>query len=125
MYRYKSFDLFSQLILIAAAVTGYFFDESGAVASVSIIVFAALQVISLVINTSYGKLNWKSPLRKLHLAITLLILMIMLYGLFKPAEDKYDFSGLGIIAQAMIPAAIASVFYTVITYIEWARLKKR
>lgn len=125
MYRYKSFDLFSQLVLILAALAGYFLDNSGAVASLSIIALAVLQIISLVVNATYGKINWKSPLRKIHLAATLLILTVMLYGLFKPAEDKYDFSGLGIIAQAMIPAALTAVFYTVIIYIEWKRIKKK
>ena len=125
MHNYKNFDFFSQVVLVLAALGGYF-DKGGGVTSVSIIAFAVLQIISLIVHLVYGKQSWKeSSLRKIHLIGTGVVILIMIYGLAKPAEDKYDMSGLGIIIYALIPAALVALFYTFITFLEWKKLKNR
>jgi len=125
MRNYKSFDFFSLVVLILAASGGYF-DKGGGVTSVSIIAFAILQIISLLVHFVYGKQHWKeSLLRKIHLIGAGVVLLIMIYGLAKPVKDKYDMSGLGIIIYALIPAALMALFYTVITFLEWKKLKNR
>lgn len=123
MFRYKTFDLFCQLAAILAIITGFIADESGALSSIGLLVLAGLQLISLLVNGLYGPAGWKSPLRRWHLAATGVVLVIMIYGMLKPAEDKYDMSGLGIIIQSLIPAALVALFYTIITGLEWKKMR--
>jgi len=126
MRSYKLFDLWSQVMLALVIITGYLADRSGAVAGVSIIAYAVLQLISLAVHLFNGTRPWKEQrLRKIHLAGVGIILLIMLYGLVKPPADKYDMSGLGIIIYALIPGAAAAFFYTVITFLEWKKIKNR
>jgi apolipoprotein N-acyltransferase len=125
MKNYKTFDFYSQTILIVSALLGGF-DKGGGVTSVSIIAFAVLQIVSLLVHFSVGKQPWKeSLLRKIHLVATSVVMLIMIYGMAKPSQDKYDMSGLGIIFYALIPAALVALFYTVITFLEWKKLKNR
>jgi apolipoprotein N-acyltransferase len=125
MRSYKTFDFFSQVVLILSALLGGF-DKGGGVTSVSIIAFAVLQIVSLLVHLGAGKQPWKeSLLRKIHLVGTVVVILIMIYGLSKPTEDKYDMSGLGIIFYALVPAALVALFYTVITFLEWKKLKNR
>ncbi len=123
MYRYKTFDFFGQLAAILAILTGLIADESGALASIGLMVLAGLQLISLLISGLYGPAGWKSPLRRWHLIGTGLVLAIMIYGMVKPAEDKYDMSGLGIMIQSLVPAAIMALLYTLITGLEWKKMR--
>lgn len=123
MFRYKTFDLFGQLAAILSILTGLIADESGAMTSIGLMVLAGLQLISLLVNGFYGPAGWKSPLRRWHLAGTALVLAVMIYGMVKPAEDKYDMSGLGIIIQSLIPAAFMALFYTIITGLEWKKMR--
>ena len=123
MRTYKNFDLFSQLLLLLAVVIGYIIQDD-AITSISLIAFAILQITSQVIHLIHGKQPWKeSLLRKIHLIGVAVVLVIMIYGLVKPPEDKYDMSGLGIIIYALIPAGLVSLFYTVITFLEWRKIK--
>ncbi len=124
MYRYKTFDFFGQLAAILAILTGLIADESGALASIGLMVLAGLQLISLLVNGLYGPAGWKSPLRRWHLIGTGLVLAIMIYGMVKPAEDKYDMSGLGIMIQSLVPAAIMALLYTLITGLEWKKMSQ-
>jgi len=125
MKNYKTFDFYSQSILLCSALLGGL-DKGGGVTSISIIAFAVLQIVSLLVHFTVGKQPWKETLlRKIHLAGTGVVILIMIYGLAKPAEDKYDMSGLGIIVYALIPAAFVAFFYTVITFLEWKKLKNR
>ena len=124
MYRYKTFDLFGKLAAILAILMGLIAaDERGAVISIGLLVLAGLQLISLLVNGFFGPAGWKSPLRRWHLIGTGLVLAVMIYGMVKPAEDKYDMSGLGIIIQSLVPAALVALFYTVITGMEWKKMR--
>ncbi len=124
MYRYKTFDLFGQLAAILAILMGLIAaDERGAVISIGLLVLAGLQLISLLVTGFFGPAGWKSPLRRWHLIGTGLVLAVMIYGMVKPAEDKYDMSGLGIIIQSLVPAALVALFYTVITGMEWKKMR--
>ena len=124
MKEYKTFDLFSQLLLIVIVLVSLPFESASAITSISLLGFAGLQIISLIIHgVSWKKESWRSGLRKFHTIGTLTVVAIMIVALLMPAEDKYDMSGLGIIFYALIPAAFVALFYTVITFLEWNKLK--
>jgi hypothetical protein len=125
MRGYKTFDLFSQLVLILIMLISLPFDAAGAVTSISLLSFAGVQIISLIIHgISWKNERWRSPLRKFHTIGTLIVLAIMIAALLMPTEDKYDMSGLGVIIYALIPAAAMALFYTLITYLEWKKIKR-
>ncbi len=122
----KSADLFAQLALAITFGIGYIIPEMEVISGFSLLAYAVLQIISLVVHAVIRKKHWKEiRLRKIHLIGIGTVLLIMLFGLFKPAEDKYDFSGLQIIVYALGPAAAVALFYTVITYLEWRKMKKQ
>jgi len=124
MFRYKTFDLFGQVAAILAILAGLIADNSGALSSIGLLVLAGLQLISLLVNGLYGPAGWKSPLRRWHLVGTGLVLAIMMYGMVKPATDKYDMSGLGIIIQSLVPAALMALLYTILTGLEWQQMRR-
>jgi hypothetical protein len=123
MLRYKTIDFWGQVLAILGALAGYFLDQSGALLSISLITLALLQLVSLLVHATAGFLPWKSKLRKWHTVATILVLLVMVYGMLKPGEDKYDFSGLGIMIRALVPAAIVALFYTLISGMEWKVLR--
>ena len=123
---FKNIDLFGQLAF--AIIFGIFNWSSVAeeIPAIAILAFAGLQITSLIVHAGLRNKPWKEiRLRKIHLIGTGIVILIMLFGLFKPPEDKYDFSGLGIIIYALIPAAAVALFYTVITFLEWKKMKKQ
>lgn len=125
MRSYKTFDFFAQLALVLAILAGFLLDPSGGLAAFSLIGLVLLQLISLFVHSGTGPQDWKSPLRLYHLLGTAVVIGIMIYGLFRTGEDKYDYSGLAIVADALVPAGIMALFYTLITGIEWYRIKRR
>lgn len=126
MRGYKRFDFISQFLLILIIIPACFFDNEGAITSVSIISIGILQIISLLAHAVMGKQGWKeNTLRKIHLIATGVVILIMLYGFFKPAKYNNDLSGLGIIVYALIPGAVVALFYTYLTFVEWKKFKRR
>lgn len=122
MKAYKAFDLFSQLLALAVIGGALLFDNGGAISSISLLTFAGLQIISLLVHTTVPKdTPWRSPWRKYHAIGMLVVLAIIFYGMVKPTEDKYDMSGLGVMVIALIPAAMVALFYTVITFLEYKK----
>ncbi len=122
---YKSLDFFLQIILILVVIGGYLFSESSATSTIGLLAFAGLQIISILVHFGASGKTWKMiQLRKIHLIITGLVILVMLYGLTRPSEDKYDMSGLGIVIYALIPAIATALFYTIITFMEWKKMKK-
>ena len=124
MYQYKTIDFGGQVLCIVCAGCGYWLDDSGGVLSISLLALIIFQLLSLLLHARLGDRRWKSPFRKWHTLATIGVLLVMIYGLFKPAEDKYDFSGLGIIVRALVPAAVVALFYTIICGIEWQTLRR-
>jgi ABC-type transport system involved in cytochrome c biogenesis permease subunit len=126
MKGYKTFDWYSQLLVLIVILVTLPFSATAGIGSVSLLIFAGLQIISLLVHTSVKtQTAWRSPLRKYHLIGVLVVLAIMIYGMVKPTEDKYDNSGLGVIIFALIPAAAVALFYTVITFLEYRKIKKQ
>jgi hypothetical protein len=124
MKAYKTFDLFSQLLTLAVIGGALLFDKDGAISSISLLTFAGLQIISLLVHASVPKgTPWRSPWRKYHTIGMLVVLAIIFYGMVKPTEDKYDMSGLGVMVIALIPAAIVALLYTVITFLEYKKIQ--
>ncbi|MGB3006078.1 MAG: hypothetical protein WBC06_06200, partial [Chitinophagaceae bacterium] len=117
--NFKSTELFLQVFLaLLFSISNYIAVSTFPdwVPGISIIAFALVQIISLIAHTNIKMVTWKETrLRRIHLIGVGIVLLIMFFGLSKPAEDKYDMSGLGIIIYALIPAAGLAVFYIVIT----------
>jgi ABC-type transport system involved in cytochrome c biogenesis permease subunit len=126
MKEYKTFDWYSQLLVLIVILVTLPFSATAGIGSVSLLIFAGLHIISLLVHTGVKKQTaWRSPLRKYHLIGVLVVLAIMIYGMIKPTEDKYDNSGLGVIIFALIPAAAVALFYTVITFLEYRKIKQQ
>jgi len=125
MRSYKFFDLWSQAILVLAIITGYLADTTGAVAGVSIIAYPVLQIISLLVHLFHGPAAWKEKrLRKIHILGTAAVIAVMLFAMGQRPKEKYDLlPGIDIIIYALIPAGILALFYTVITFLEWKKIK--
>lgn len=124
MRHYKVIDFRGQVLCIIGSCCGYCLDASGGLLSISLIALIVFQLVSLAVHGRAGSQPWKSPLRKWHALASIAVLLVILYGLFKPGEDKYDFSGLGIMVKAMVPAAVVALFYTIICGIEWRTLRR-
>jgi hypothetical protein len=126
MKAYKTFDWYSQLVALVVILATLPFSATAGIGSVGLLVFAGLHIISLLVHAVAGtQVSWKSPLRKYHLIGMLAVFAIVIYGAVKPTEDKYDFSGLGVMMFAMFPAAAVALFYTYITYAEFRRMKQQ
>ncbi len=134
MKEYKTIDLFSQFILLALLGVAYFMDDSEKLSPVLIaVLFGAVQVISILVHLGAGFRAWKmkGP-RKFHLIGTALVLAAILLAFLLDAfrhtgdkEDKYSMPGLGLLVYTMIPALLLALFYSLITLMEWIRMKKK
>jgi hypothetical protein len=106
MSGYKTFDLFSQLVLILIVLVSLPFASNDAVLFAALLSFAGVQIISLIIHgVNWENESWRSPLRKFHTIGTVVALVLIIFGLG-------------------IPAAAMALFYTLITYLEWKKSKQ-
>jgi hypothetical protein len=133
MKTFKSIDLFIQLLLLALMVVAYFINDPEKLSPILIVlVFAAVQIISILANLGAGPRPWKkTSWRKFHLIGTALVIIIVIVALIQDSsrttgdkEDKYAMPGLGTMLFATIPAMLLALFYTVITWFEWMKMKK-
>ena len=133
MKTFKSLDLFIQLLLLALMVGAYFVNDPEKWSPViMVLVFAAVQIISILVNLAAGPRPWKkTSWRKFHLIGTALVIIIIIVALIQDSsratadkEDKYAMPGLGTMIFATIPAMLLALFYTVITWFEWMKMKK-
>lgn len=121
---FKNLDLFGQVTLILLFIIGRLINGADQLAAIALLSFALLQIISLITHAVIGKKSWKEAfLRKIHIIGTVIVILIMLAGMMQKPEDKYDMSGLSTVIFALIPAILLALFYTVITYLEWRRIK--
>lgn len=133
MKIYKSFDLLMQLGLLLAIVVTCFIADPEKLSPIAFVSgFAAVQIISILVHLASGPRPWKMPaLRKYHLIGTALILAGIVVAIIQgeaartgDKDDKYSMAGLGTLVWLTIPALLLALFYTVITFIEWKKIRK-
>ena len=133
MKTYKSFDLFMQLGLLLAIVITYFISDPEKLSPIAFVTgFAAVQIISILVHLASGPRPWKMPaLRKYHLIGVALILAGIVVAIIQgeaartgDKDDKYSMAGLGTLVYLTIPAILLALFYSIITALEWRRMKK-
>lgn len=133
MKTYKSFDFFIQVGLLLAIAVTYFVSDPEKLSPIAFVSgYAAVQIISILIHLATGPRPWKMPaLRKYHLIGTALILAGIVVALLQndtartgDKDDKYNTAGLGTLVYLTIPAILLALFYTIITAMEWRRMKK-
>lgn len=132
MKPFKKTDVFLQTGLLILICTSFIAGDTDLVNPLAFIIALALvQVISIVIHLIAGKRKWKkSTWRKIHHTGTLLVLGALLIALMQDTaghtgskEDKYAIPGLETAIYATIPAILLSLFYVVISWAEWRKLK--
>ena len=130
MKTFKSIDLFIQVLLLALMVVAYFTNDHKKLSPIIIILaFAIVQIISIIVHLAAGPLAWKKiSWRKFHLIGTALVLAAIVVALIQDSSarsgDKYSMPGLDTLVYATIPAILLALFYTVITWLEWMKMKK-
>ena len=130
MKTFKSLDLFIQVLLLALMVGAYFINDPEKLSPIIIILaFAVVQIISIIVNLGAGPRPWKkTSWRKFHLIGTALVIAAIMVALIQDSSgrsgDKYSMPGLGTLVYTTIPAMLLALFYTVITWVEWIKIKK-
>ena len=133
MKTFKFLDLFIQALLLALMVVAYFINDSEKISPIFLILaYAVVQIISIIVNLGAGPRPWKkTSWRKFHLIGTALVLAAIVVALIQDSsgrsgdkDDKYSMPGLDTLIYATIPAILLALFYTVITWLEWMKMKK-
>lgn len=134
MSRYKSIDLFLQLIVVFIVLLGLVLDNTETIAPFSYyILLGLIQLISLLIHIAAGPQPWKkTKLRKIHLIGIVIVIALVIFAFMQDSfggssgdkEDKYSMPGLATLAYTMIPVTLLMLFYTVISWVEWRTMKK-
>ena len=133
MKSFKSLDLFIQILLLALMLVAYFVNDPEKLSPIIIVLaFAGVQIISILVNLGAGPRPWKKKsLRKFHLIGTTLVIVLIVVAFIQDSsratdgrEDKYAMPGLGTMLFATIMAILLAIFYTVITWVEWVKMKK-
>ncbi|MCX6317676.1 MAG: hypothetical protein NTW29_10315 [Bacteroidetes bacterium] len=133
MHFFKSIDFWVQAGLILLTGAAFIMDDVSVLnPGATILAFAVWQILSLLVNVVAGPQPWKMKnWRKYHLlGIGIVVLLIIVAALQSDAsrtgdkDDKYSMAGLGTAIFALIPAILISLFYVLITYKEWQRIKK-
>lgn len=134
MKTFKSIDFFIQAGLLLFISIALIMDDPGSLnPGALILLFGAWQIISILVNLAAGPQSWKmKALRKYHLLATALLVLLVIIAFVQTdaartgdKDDKYSMAGLGILIIVLIPAAVlVSLFYSVITFLEWRRIKK-
>ncbi len=130
MRIFKSLDLFIQLLVLVLLVVAYFVNDHEKLSPIILVlVFGGLQIISILVHLVAGPQAWKkSSWRKFHLIGTALVLAAIAIALIQDStgdrDNKYSMPGLETLVYATIPAILLALFYTVITWLEWMKMKK-
>jgi hypothetical protein len=130
MKAFKSLDLIIQVLLLALLVVAYFIGDSEKLSPIILVMaFAVVQIISILVHLAAGSQVWKKTnWRKFHLIGTALVLALIVVALIQDStarrEDKYSMPGLETLIYATIPAIGLALFYTLITWLEWIKMKK-
>jgi uncharacterized membrane protein len=133
MKTFKSIDLFIQAGLLLFISIALIMDDPDSLnPGPFILTFGAWQIISILANLAAGPQSWKmKALRKYHLLATALLVLLVIIAFIQndaartgDKDDKYSMAGLGLLIIITIPSVLVSLFYSVITFLEWRRIKK-
>jgi glucose-6-phosphate-specific signal transduction histidine kinase len=129
---YKSIDFFAQIGLLAMIILAFIIDNYETLNPMLFIMgIAVVQIISILTHSIAGHQLWKKKAwRKYHLIGTALVFALLIVALVQDSsgrsgdkDDKYSMPGLETLIYATIPAILLSLFYVVITGVEWKKLK--
>jgi glucose-6-phosphate-specific signal transduction histidine kinase len=129
---YKSIDFFAQIGLLAMIILAFIIDNYETLNPMLFIMgIAVVQIISILTHSIAGHQVWKKKAwRKYHLIGTALVFALLIVALVQDSsgrsgdkDDKYSMPGLETLIYATIPAILLSLFYVVITGVEWKKLK--
>ena len=132
MRSFKSIDFFLQVVLIVVSIISMLVGDAETMSpGLFLVALGLLQIISLLVNAAAGIQSWKmTTWRKWHLVGIGLVLLLIIVALSQSSashtgdkDDKYSMAGLQTIIYATIPAILLSLFYTLITYMEWKKMK--
>jgi heme/copper-type cytochrome/quinol oxidase subunit 2 len=134
MSRYKSIDLFLQLIVLVIVLLGLALNDPESISPFSYyILLGVIQLVSMLIHMAAGPQSWKKvKLRKIHLVGTVIVIALVVFAFMQESfsghsddkEDKYSMPGLVTLVYTMIPVTLLMLFYTVISWLEWRTMKK-
>lgn len=133
MKTFKSIDFFAQIGLLAITILAFIIDNYETLNPMLFLMgIAVVQIISILSHSIAGHQVWKKKAwRKYHLIGTALVLFIMIIALIQDStgrsgdkDDKYSMPGLETLIYATIPAILLSLFYIVITGVEWKKCKQ-
>lgn len=133
MKIFKSIDFFAQIGLLAMTTLAFIIDNYETLNPMLFIMgIAVVQIISILIHTMAGHQVWKKKAwRKYHLIGTALVFALLIVALVQDSsgrtgdkDDKYSMPGLETLIYATIPAILLSLFYVVITGVEWKKCKQ-
>ena len=111
-------------MLLIIGITALINDYQKISPSGFILAFGVVQVISILIHLFTGKQPWKyGLLRKIHHILMLIVFAVLIYGFTMDSKEKYDMPGLEVIVYTLIPASLLALFYSVITFLEWRKMK--
>ncbi|MBL7746876.1 MAG: hypothetical protein JNM19_05575 [Chitinophagaceae bacterium] len=132
MRSFKLIDFFLQIILILISIVSMIAGNAETLnPGLFILTLGLFQIISLLVNVAVGPQTWKKAAwRKLHLIGIGLVILLIIIALTQSSaartgdkDDKYSMAGLETMIYALIPAILLCLFYTVITYVEWKKIK--
>jgi hypothetical protein len=126
MKIFKGIDVFLQTGLILIVLSGLFINNEETISTPNYLVaLGIVQTVSILIHlfirVEWKKLSW----RKVHHIGTLLVIvtLIIIFNLEKPANSNNQYYGLGAIVYTSVVALALVLFYFIISWIEWRRLK--
>ncbi len=134
MKNYKSVDFYLQVIALIMIGLSIIINQPAKInPMVFILLFALLQIISILLHSFTGLQTWKkSSWRRYHLIGTGIVLILLAIAFIQDAggrsqdkDDKYGMPGLEMLIWATIPAIVLSLFYIIITWQEWRNIKQR
>lgn len=133
MKFFKSFDLFGQLtLLVIIGISAIIGDPETLSPLLFVLAFAGLQILSILVNLTYGNQAWKlTRWRKIHLIGTALVIAGIIVAMIQSSsartgdkDDKYNMAGLETMIYITIPAIVIAIFYSVITFVEWKKIRE-
>lgn len=122
----KAIDVFLQTALVLIILAGVAIENAETVSPANYLVaLGIVQSVSILINLfvagNWKKLQW----RKIHHIGTLLVIvtLVIIFKIEAPENSNKQYYGLGALFYTSAVALILVLFYFIISWVEWRRLK--
>ncbi len=126
MKTIKAIDVFLQTGLVIIILAGLIISTEETLSPANYVVaLGIVQSVSILINLFFSG-NWKKlQWRKIHHVGTLLVIIILviIFNVEAPANSDKQYYGLGALFYTSAVALILVLFYFIISWVEWRRLK--